>query len=56
MKLYGGVESLLTYPTTQTHDIPEEVRIETGVDNRLLRFSVGIEDAEDLISDLPSID
>lgn len=49
----GGVESLLTYPTTQTHaDIPEEVRIQTGVDNRLLRFSVGIENAEDLIGDL----
>jgi cystathionine gamma-synthase len=49
----GGVESLLTYPATQTHaDIPEKVRIETGVDNRLLRFSVGIEDSNDLISDL----
>ena len=46
----GGVESFITYPATQTHaDIPEEIRIETGVDNRLLRFSVGIEDAEDLI-------
>ena len=41
----GGVESFITYPATQTHaDIPEEVRNETGVDNRLLRFSVGIED------------
>nr|WP_295970607.1 methionine biosynthesis PLP-dependent protein [uncultured Bacillus sp.] len=49
----GGVESFITYPATQTHaDIPEEVRNETGVDNRLLRFSVGIEDVEDLISDL----
>lgn len=49
----GGVESFITYPATQTHaDIPEEVRIETGVDNRLLRFSVGIEDSEDLIGDL----
>ena len=49
----GGVESLITYPTTQTHaDIPEEIRIQTGVDDRLLRFSVGIEDAEDLIGDL----
>ncbi|WP_141433569.1 methionine biosynthesis PLP-dependent protein [Bacillus sp. 03113] len=49
----GGVESFITYPATQTHaDIPEEVRIETGVCNRLLRFSVGIEDADDLIADL----
>ena len=49
----GGVESLITYPATQTHaDIPEEKRIASGVDNRLLRFSVGIEDAEDLIADL----
>ncbi|WP_075981716.1 methionine biosynthesis PLP-dependent protein [Bacillus massilinigeriensis] len=49
----GGVESFITYPATQTHaDIPEDIRIETGVDNRLLRFSVGIEDAKDLIKDL----
>ncbi|MED4127096.1 methionine biosynthesis PLP-dependent protein [Shouchella miscanthi] len=49
----GGVESLMTYPATQTHaDIPEEVRIAKGVDNTLLRFSVGIEHCEDLISDL----
>lgn len=49
----GGVESFITYPATQTHaDIPEEVRIATGVDNCLLRFSVGIEDSEDLINDL----
>ncbi|MFZ7946731.1 MULTISPECIES: methionine biosynthesis PLP-dependent protein [Bacillaceae] len=49
----GGTESFITYPATQTHaDIPEEIRIQSGVDNRLLRFSVGIEDAEDLIFDL----
>ncbi len=49
----GGVESLITYPTTQTHsEIPEEVREERGVDRRLLRFSVGLEEAEDLIDDL----
>lgn len=49
----GGVESFITYPTTQTHaDIPEKIRLETGVDNRLLRFSVGIENAEDIIHDL----
>ncbi|GAE28990.1 methionine biosynthesis PLP-dependent protein [Halalkalibacter hemicellulosilyticus] len=49
----GGVESLMTYPATQTHmDIPEKIRIANGVCNRLLRFSVGIEEAEDLIEDL----
>ncbi len=49
----GGVESLMTYPATQTHmDIPEEIRIANGVCNRLLRFSVGIERAADLIADL----
>ncbi|WP_413380440.1 methionine biosynthesis PLP-dependent protein [Alkalihalobacillus sp. 1P02AB] len=49
----GGVESLMTYPATQTHmDIPEEIRIANGVCNRLLRFSVGIEKVEDLIFDL----
>ncbi|MDP4083156.1 MAG: methionine biosynthesis PLP-dependent protein [Bacillota bacterium] len=49
----GGVESFITYPATQTHaDIPEEIRIQAGVDNRLLRFSVGIEDTSDLITDL----
>ncbi|OIK09823.1 methionine biosynthesis PLP-dependent protein [Bacillus sp. MUM 13] len=49
----GGVESFITYPATQTHaDIPEEIRTANGVCNRLLRFSVGIEDPGDLISDL----
>jgi len=49
----GGVESFITYPATQTHaDIPLETRIKNGVDNRLLRFSVGIEHVEDLKDDL----
>lgn len=49
----GGVESLMTYPAVQTHaDIPEEIRRQVGVDDRLLRFSVGIEHADDLIADL----
>jgi cystathionine gamma-synthase len=49
----GGTESFITYPATQTHaDIPEEIRTANGVCNRLLRFSVGIEDGEDLIEDL----
>ncbi|MCL9659172.1 PLP-dependent transferase [Paenibacillus hunanensis] len=49
----GGVESLMTYPTVQTHaDIPLEIREAVGVDDRLLRFSVGIEHVDDLIADL----
>lgn len=49
----GGVESLMTYPAMQTHaDIPEEIRKAVGVDDRLLRFSVGIEHVDDLIADL----
>jgi cystathionine gamma-synthase len=49
----GGVESLITYPATQTHaDIPEDIRLRLGVNDRLLRLSVGIEYIEDLISDL----
>lgn len=43
----------MTYPAVQTHaDIPVEIRNAVGVDDRLLRFSVGIEHAEDLIADL----
>ncbi|MDG5787832.1 methionine biosynthesis PLP-dependent protein [Evansella sp. AB-P1] len=49
----GGVESFITYPATQTHaDIPEEIRIKNGVCNRLLRFSVGIEEVTDLQNDI----
>jgi cystathionine gamma-synthase len=49
----GGVESLMTYPSVQTHaDIPEEMRRRVGVDERLLRYSVGIEHGDDLIADL----
>lgn len=49
----GGVESLITYPATQTHaDMPEERRRLTGVCDRLLRLSVGIEHPEDLIGDV----
>ncbi|HEY2494721.1 MAG TPA: aminotransferase class I/II-fold pyridoxal phosphate-dependent enzyme [Paenibacillus sp.] len=49
----GGVESLMTYPAVQTHaDIPLEIREAIGVDDRLLRFSVGIEHVDDLIADL----
>jgi cystathionine gamma-synthase len=49
----GGAESLITYPATQTHaDIPECTRESYGLTNRLLRLSVGIEHADDLIADL----
>ncbi|MFC3927126.1 cystathionine gamma-synthase [Streptococcus caprae] len=49
----GGVESLITYPTTQTHaDIPAEVRHSYGLTDDLLRLSIGIEDVEDLKADL----
>lgn len=49
----GGVESFLTYPVTQTHmDIPEEERLAYGLSNRLLRASIGVEHADDLILDL----
>lgn len=49
----GGVESLITYPATQTHaDIPSETRHSYGLTDDLLRLSIGIEDAEDLIADL----
>ena len=49
----GGAESLITYPITQTHsDVPPEQRARLGIDERLLRLSVGLEDADDLIDDL----
>lgn len=49
----GGVESLCTYPATQTHaDIPQEVREYVGVCDRLLRLSVGVEHPDDLLADL----
>lgn len=49
----GGVETLITYPTTQTHaDVPEELRLKNGITPSTLRLSVGIENADDLIYDL----
>jgi cystathionine gamma-synthase len=49
----GGVESLITYPLVQTHGaIPEAMRLSAGVNNRLMRLSAGIEDANDIIADL----
>ncbi|WP_096551077.1 methionine biosynthesis PLP-dependent protein [Ureibacillus thermosphaericus] len=52
----GGPESFITYPATQTHaDIPYEERVARGVDDCLLRFSVGLENAEDIIADLKQV-
>lgn len=52
----GGVETLITYPTTQTHaDVPEEVRQKNGITPCTLRLSVGIEDAKDLLSELSEV-
>ena len=49
----GGPESLITLPVTQTHaDVPEEERLKLGITDSLLRLSVGIENAQDLIEDL----
>lgn len=49
----GGVESLIGHPATMTHaSIPKEEREKTGVVDTLIRLSVGIEDADDLIADL----
>lgn len=49
----GGVETLITYPLTQTHaEVPEELRKRNGITDCILRLSVGIENAEDLIADL----
>ena len=49
----GGVESLITHPVSRTHtEISEEVREKLGITDTLLRLSVGIEDADDIIADL----
>ena len=51
----GGVESLIGHPSTMTHaSIPRAERLKSGVMDSLIRLSVGIEDAEDLTSDLNS--
>jgi cystathionine beta-lyase/cystathionine gamma-synthase len=49
----GGVESLINHPATMTHaSIPREERIKNGLSDSLIRLSIGIEDADDLIEDL----
>lgn len=52
----GGIESLITFPSVQTHaDMDPAVRERLGINNRLLRLSVGIEDVEDLRQDLERV-
>ena len=52
----GGVETLITYPVTQTHaDVPEEVRRKNGITPCTLRLSTGIEDCKDLIAELSAV-
>ncbi len=52
----GGVESLVDHPASMTHaSIPKEEREKNGLSDGLIRFSVGIEDAEDLIADLDEV-
>lgn len=49
----GGVESLITYPALQTHpDVPQKMREHLGITETLLRLSVGLEKADDIIADL----
>jgi cystathionine gamma-lyase len=49
----GGVESLIEHPAIMTHaSIPADIRAALGVDDGLVRLSVGIEDIDDLIDDL----
>ena len=52
----GGVETLITYPTTQTHaDVPEDIRLKNGITPCTLRLSIGIEDIEDLLAELSDV-
>jgi cystathionine beta-lyase/cystathionine gamma-synthase len=49
----GGVESLISHPATMTHaSIPAEIRLARGIDDGLVRLSVGIEEVDDLRQDL----
>ena len=52
----GGVETLITYPATQTHaDVPQEIRERNGITESTLRMSVGIEDGDDLLNELAEV-
>jgi len=49
----GGVESLINHPAIMTHaSVPEDIRVRLGISDTLVRLSVGVEDADDLIADL----
>ena len=49
----GAVETMITHPATMTHaEVPREERLSRGFEDGLVRLSVGIEDADDLIADL----
>ena len=52
----GGVETLITYPMTQTHaDVPEHIRKQNGITDCVLRMSVGIENVKDLLNELEEV-
>ena len=52
----GGVETLITYPTTQTHaDVPKKIRERNGITEATLRLSVGIEDVQDLLDEFEKV-
>ncbi|MGN0395000.1 MAG: trans-sulfuration enzyme family protein [Coprococcus sp.] len=52
----GGVETLITYPVTQTHaDVPKDILAKNGITESVLRLSVGIEEADDLIAELADV-
>ena len=52
----GGVETLITYPTTQTHaDVPKKIRERNGITEATLRLSVGIEDTQDLLDEFEKV-
>ncbi len=52
----GGVETLITYPITQTHaDVPKDLLEKNGINDRVLRLSVGIEAGKDLIAEFERI-
>ena len=53
MEHVGSVETLITHPASMTHaDVPREQRIDVGISDGLLRLSVGLEPAEELITDI----
>lgn len=52
----GGVETLITYPITQTHaDVPKDILAKNGITDCILRLSVGIEEVSDLIGELEDV-